>query len=105
MCPGPDTILLVRSVLRTRKETSGYWCAAGISTGLLFHSALSAAVIFGLGTLIPRGTMIIQATSAIVLGGLGFWLLCGASQTSQYVSHESSHSNRDFYLQGLITNL
>ncbi|MDH3688764.1 MAG: LysE family translocator [Gammaproteobacteria bacterium] len=101
--PGQDMVLVMsRSVAQGSK--AGVATAAGVSTGLLGHTALAG---FGLGALLRASEMLfvaVKVIGAVYLFYLGAKLL-RTRQEELELSGAGSSSLRALFVQGAISNL
>jgi len=101
--PGADSIyILSRSISQGYK--AGIYSVLGISSGGTLHTLLAA---LGLSVVLSQSALaftIVKTAGALYLGYLGIKTLC--SKSNILVSRtDEVMSNRDTFLQGLITNV
>ncbi|HWR44236.1 LysE family translocator [Sporomusa sp.] len=101
--PGSDTIyILSRSISQGRG--AGIYSVLGISSGCAVHTLLAA---LGLSVILAQSALaftIVKTAGALYLGYLGVTTLL-AKNNALVSLNENVMSNRDIYLQGLITNV
>jgi threonine/homoserine/homoserine lactone efflux protein len=88
ICPGSDTMLVFRSVLK-RGRAAGLMTTLGICTGLFVHATLSA---LGLSVILVRSAVayeIVKGLGACYLIGLGAWTIIQARRHSnrRHIEH------------------
>ena len=101
--PGSDTIyILSRSISQGR--TAGFYSVLGISSGIAVHTLLAA---LGLSAILAQSAMaftLVKLAGAIYLGYLGITTL-RAKNNPLVLAATTAISNKDIYLQGLLTNV
>jgi RhtB (resistance to homoserine/threonine) family protein len=109
LSPGPDTMLVVRNVLRGGRR-DGLVTTFGICTGLFFHATLSA---LGVSVILMHSTTafhIVKLAGACYLGWLGAQSLYGAVRTPHDSGAQEAFvatagvSPRRCFWEGLLTN-
>jgi RhtB (resistance to homoserine/threonine) family protein len=110
LSPGPDTMLVVRNVLRGGRR-DGVVTTFGICTGLFLHATLSA---LGVSLILIRSAAafhIVKFAGACYLGWLGVQSLYGAvrppddSGDQETFVTSAGVSLRRCFLDGLLTNV
>ena len=99
--PGPDYILITKNTLSNGK-LAGFKTILGTCSALMCHTLFS---IIGLSAIIVKSAMlysIVKYVGAFYLIYLGIKSLL-TKQVNDYSNHETS--NKNFYSQGLVTNL
>lgn len=79
--PGPDTLLVVRSVL-ARGQTAGFVTTAGICSGLFLHATLSA---LGLSLILVQSA---RAFHLVQLAGAGYLIGLGSQSLWRGLHHD-----------------
>lgn len=101
--PGSDTIyILSRSIAQGRR--AGLYSALGISSGCAVHTIFAA---LGLSVILSQSAlafMMVKTAGALYLGYLGLTTLLAKNNTLLSLN-ETVMSNRDIFVQGLITNV
>lgn len=101
--PGSDTIyILSRSISQGR--TAGFYSVLGISSGIAVHTLLAA---LGLSAILAQSAMaftVVKLAGSIYLGYLGITTL-RAKNSPLVLAATTAISNKDIYLQGLLTNV
>jgi threonine/homoserine/homoserine lactone efflux protein len=101
--PGSDTIyILSRSIAQGRR--AGIYSVLGISSGCAVHTLLAA---LGLSMILAQSAMafmLVKMAGALYLGYLGITTLLTKNNALISLT-ENTMSNRDTFLQGLITNV
>jgi threonine/homoserine/homoserine lactone efflux protein len=101
--PGSDTIyILSRSIAQGRR--AGIYSILGINFGCAVHTLLAA---LGLSVILSQSAlafMMVKTVGALYLGYLGVTTLFAKNKSLLSLS-ENVMSNRDTFLQGMITNV
>ena len=101
--PGQDFVLVMsRGISQGSKY--GVATAAGVSSGLIVHTALTA---FGIGTLLLTSDIIfsiIKYLGAVYLFYLGYKLLTSETPQTE-IDNEKSYSIKKCFLTGAISNI
>jgi RhtB (resistance to homoserine/threonine) family protein len=110
LSPGPDTMLVVRNVLRGGRR-DGVMTAFGICTGLFLHATLSALGVSMILIHSATAFHIVRLAGACYLAWLGVQSLYGALRPShdsgdRAVGMASAGATvRRCFLEGLLTNV
>jgi threonine/homoserine/homoserine lactone efflux protein len=83
--PGPDTLLVVRSVL-ARGQTAGFVTTAGICSGLFLHATLSA---LGLSLILVQSA---RAFHLVQLAGAGYLIGLGSQSLWRGLRHDPARA-------------
>jgi threonine/homoserine/homoserine lactone efflux protein len=107
MSPGPDTILVLRSVM-SGGTRAGVRTALGIGSALVVHAILTL-VLVGLAREVATVPALkaVQLAGALYLGYLGMALASASLEgaTGQLEGHDGAGAVGNYFAQGLITNL
>ena len=110
LSPGPDTLLVVRNVLRGGRR-DGVATAFGICTGLFLHATLSALGVSMILIHSRAAFHIVKIAGACYLVWLGMQSLRAAARTQQVSADPETSlpsggvSRRRCFLEGLLTNV
>ena len=109
MSPGPDFVIMLRSVL-TGGRRAGMACAAGIASGVLAWAVVTSVGIAGLLAASAVAFTVVKLVGAAYLVLLGVQALLAArrggyEQADEPESEQPRRSAFVAYRQGLITNL
>jgi threonine/homoserine/homoserine lactone efflux protein len=109
MSPGPDFVIVLRSVL-TGGRRAGMACAAGIGSGALVWAVVTSVGVAGLLAASAVAFTIVKLLGAAYLVLLGVQALLAArrggyEQTEEPQVEQARRSALVAYRQGLITNL
>ena len=107
MSPGPDTVLVLRSVARAGRS-GGYLSALGIGAGLLIHSLLTVALVFAGRGVAPRLVGALQVSGSAYLTYLGIRLLRSGGEGQGIDAGNNGRMNEaadHYFMQGFMTNL
>lgn len=109
MSPGPDFVIVLRSVL-TGGRRAGMACAAGIASGVLAWAAVTSLGIAGLLAASAVAFTVVKLVGAAYLVLLGVQALLAARRGGYEQSREpdaerTRNSALAAYRQGLLTNL
>lgn len=101
--PGSDTLyILGRSISQGRR--AGIYSVLGISSGCAVHTLLAALGLSVLLTQSALAFLVVKTAGALYLAYLGVTTLLDKNNTLASPT-ENAMSNRDIYLQGLLTNV
>lgn len=109
MSPGPDFVIILRSVLAGGRR-AGMACAAGIASGVLAWAVVTSAGIAGLLAASAVAFTVVKLVGAAYLVLLGVQALLAArrggyEQADEPVAEQTRRSALVAYRQGLLTNL
>ena len=109
MSPGPDFVIVLRSVL-TGGRRAGMACAAGIGSGALVWAVVTSVGVAGLLAASAVAFTVVKLLGAAYLVLLGVQALLAArrggyEQTAEPQVEQTRRSALVAYRQGLITNL
>lgn len=109
MSPGPDFVIVLRSVL-TSGRRAGMACAAGIGSGALVWAVVTSVGVAGLLAASAVAFTVVKLLGAAYLVLLGVQALLAArrggyEQTAEPQAEQARRSTFVAYRQGLLTNL
>lgn len=109
MSPGPDFVIVLRSVL-TGGRRAGMACAAGIASGVLAWAVVTSVGIAGLLAASAVAFTVVKLAGAAYLVLLGVQALLAArrggyEQTQEPDAERTKKTALAAYRQGLLTNL
>lgn len=109
MSPGPDFVIVLRSVL-TSGRRAGMACAAGIGSGALVWAVVTSVGVAGLLAASAVAFTVVKLLGAAYLVLLGIQALLAArrggyEQTAEPRAEQTRRSTFVAYRQGLLTNL
>lgn len=104
MTPGPDFIIVLRSVL-TGGRRAGMACAAGIAAGVLVWAVLTSVGIAGLLAASAVVFTVVKLAGAAYLVFLGVRALLAARRGGYEEVPEPGQDKRNSFAAGLLTNL
>jgi threonine/homoserine/homoserine lactone efflux protein len=103
--PGPDTVLVLRSVAAGGAR-AGIRAAAGIGAALLVHAVLTLGVVFTVQDVASSIVLkVMQLAGAAYLAYLGVSLIRSARHTQAADADHDGGPIQGYFRQGLLTNL
>jgi RhtB (resistance to homoserine/threonine) family protein len=110
IAPGPDTMLVIRNVLRGGRR-DGVITTFGICSGLFVHATLSALGVSMLLTQSATAFYVLKLSGACYLGWLGLQSLFRAVRTPHLpdhqdaVDHTHSRTSQHCFIEGALSNV
>lgn len=104
MTPGPDFVIVLRSVLSGGRR-AGMACAAGIGAGVLVWAAVTSLGIAGLLAASAVAFTVVKLAGAVYLVFLGVQALLAARRGGYEQVADQTAAKKNAFLQGLVTNL
>lgn len=104
MAPGPDFVIVLRSVLSGGRR-AGMACAAGIGAGVLVWAAVTSLGIAGLLAASAVAFTVVKLAGAVYLVFLGVQALLAARRGGYEQVADQTAAKKNAFLQGLVTNL
>ena len=106
MAPGPDFLIVLRSVVRGGRR-AGMACAAGIATGVLVWAVVTSLGVAGILAASAVAFTVVKLAGAAYLVFLGVQALLAARRGGyeQLPTPDRESSTRGSFAAGLLTNL
>jgi threonine/homoserine/homoserine lactone efflux protein len=104
MAPGPDFVIVLRSVLAGGRR-AGMACAAGIGAGVLAWAVVTSLGIAGLLAASAVAFTVVKLAGAVYLVFLGVQALLAARRGGYAQVPDQNATKKNAFLQGLVTNL